>query len=87
MDDGEKEYYMVCHKAFTQKMVQKYSNAFKDIGKLEGTVQINLWDGTTSYQADPWWVVYMLQKPLHDDHNRLIKNKIIAPLKADEKSE
>ena len=32
-------------------------------------------------------MAYALQMPLHDEFDRLIKNKIIAPLKEDEKSE
>ena len=54
---------------------------------MKGTVKIDLWDGVTPYKAVPWWVAYAVQKPLHDELDRLIKNKIFASLKADEMSE
>ena len=46
-------------------MIWKYPNVFRDTGKLEGTVKIDLWDGTIPYQAGACWIEYVLQKPLH----------------------
>ena len=42
MNNGEKEYDMTCNKDFTQKIIQKYPDVFTDIGKLEGTVTVDL---------------------------------------------
>ena len=68
-------------------MIQQYPNVFTGIGKLDGTVKIDLWDDAAPYQEGPQWVAYVLQKSLHDGLDRLIKNTIITPLEAEEKSE
>ena len=86
MDDGEKEYYMMHSKDFTQKMIQIYAYVFIGIGKLKCTVMVDLQDCATLYQAGPQWVAYVLHKLLCDKLDRLIKSKIISQLKEDEKS-
>ena len=78
-DDGEKEYVMACRKDFTQKMIRKYPNVFTGIGRQDGTVKIDLQDGAVPYQAGLRWMAYALQKPLHEELDRLIKLKSIAP--------
>ena len=67
VDDGEKEYEMAQSKDFTQKMIKKYPNILTGIGKLDGTVKIDLPDGTVPFQAGPRGMAYALQKPLHEE--------------------
>ena len=51
---------MACSKDFTQKMINKYQMFFAGIGKMDGTVKIDLWDGAVPYQAGPKRVSYAL---------------------------
>ena len=60
-------------KVFNQKVIKTFSNVFMGIGKLDGTVKINLQYGGVPYQAGPRKVAYVLQKPLQEELDRLIK--------------
>ena len=70
VDDREKEYGMPHSVDFTQTMIKKYLNVLIGIGKLDGTVKINIQDGIVPHQASPRRVAYTLHKPLHEELDR-----------------
>ena len=68
----------------TQKMHDKFCNAFNGIGCFEDTFSLQLKPDSKPYQAPPRCVAYALQKPFKEELECLQKMNIITPLWVDE---
>jgi len=72
---------------FTKYIMSKYNDCFQGIGCFRGTVHIDLRKDAVPHQAPPRRVAQALQQPLKNELDRLVKEDILIPLSADERSE
>ena len=68
----------------TQQIHNEFEDVFNDIGCLQGTFTLQLKTNSKPYQAPPWFVSHVLQKPFQEELLRLQLQDIITPLGVDE---
>ena len=71
----------------TQKIHNEFSDVFSGIKCFAGTFQLQVREGSLPYQTLPGRVPYVLQEPLEDELECLLKQQITVPLSVDEMSE